>query len=265
MIELAATFRPRTIRHVFMDWDGTTSLTRGGWTDVMMELFAESLPLRAGESATSIRAYCRDELMKLNGRPSIHQMYRLAELIVERSGVPLAADEYQRDYQARIGRVVDARLAKVRAGDAAPDSLLIPGVRTFFSALNERGIAVSLVSGTPYGELIDEVRLLGLEHHFAGVIGPTGTDDRTFSKREVLHALLREHSLEGSEVLAFGDGPIELIETIAVGGVAVAVATDESQPTQLDAWKRDSLLAVGAHAVVANYTAKTELLAALFP
>ena len=265
MIELAPTFRPRTIRHVFMDWDGTTSLTRGGWTDVMMELFAESLPLRAGEDAAAIRAFSRDELMKLNGRPSIHQMYRLAELIVERGGVALPAAEYQRDYQARIGCVVNARLAKIRSGEALPDSLLVPGVREFFTALNERKIAVSLVSGTPFPELIEEVRLLGLEHHFAAIIGPTGTADRTFSKRTVLDALLHGHALEGSQMLAFGDGPIELIETSAVGGLAVAVATDESQPTQIDAWKRDALLAAGAHAVIANYTAKAELLAALFP
>ena len=265
MIELASTFRPRTIRHVFMDWDGTTSLTRGGWTDVMVELFAESLPLLTGEDAASIRRYSRDELMKLNGRPSIHQMFRLAELVVVRGGAALSAAEYQSDYQSRIGSVVNARLAKVRAGEALADSLLIPGVRAFFQALNERGIPITLVSGTPYGELIDEVRLLGLEHHFAAVVGPTGIDDCTFSKREVLHTLLREHSLDGSEMVAFGDGPIELIETSAAGGLAIAVATDESHPMQLDGWKRDALLAAGAHAVIPNYMAEREIIAAVFP
>ena len=107
-----------------MDWDGTTSLTRGGWTDVMIEVFAESLPLLAGEDAASIRTFSRDELMKLNGRPSIHQMSRLADLIAERGGTALSADAYQRDYQARIGRVVNSRLAKIRSGEALPDTLL---------------------------------------------------------------------------------------------------------------------------------------------
>ena len=33
-----------------MDWDGTTSLSRGGWADIMKELYAEHLPQAAGEA-----------------------------------------------------------------------------------------------------------------------------------------------------------------------------------------------------------------------
>ena len=191
-VQLSPSFRPRTIRHVFMDWDGTTSLTRGGWSDVMVELFAETLPPIPGED---VRTFARDELMRLNGRPSIHQMARLAELVGQRGGAALGADEYQHAYQARIGLVVAARLAQVRDGAVLPDALLVPGVRAFFAALNVRGIPVSLVSGTPYGELIEEVRLLGLEHHFSAIVGPSGLSDRAFSKREILRGLLEKHAL----------------------------------------------------------------------
>ncbi len=261
-VQLSPSFRPRSIRHVFMDWDGTTSLTRGGWAEIMVELFAETLPPIPGEN---VRIFSRDELMRLNGRPSIHQMARLAELVTQRGGAAQTADDYQHEYQAQIGRVVEARLAQVRSGAMEPDALLIPGVRAFFTALNERGIPVSLVSGTPHSELIAEVRLLGLEHHFAAVIGPSGLDDRTFSKRETLRQLIERHALDGSAVLALGDGPVELIETRAVGGVAVAVAADEADPERLDPWKRDTLLAVGADAVIANFRPLSEILATLFP
>ena len=57
-----------------MDWDGTTSLTRGGWADMMAALYAEHLPHVAGECDTGQRDYARAELMTLNGKPSIHQM-----------------------------------------------------------------------------------------------------------------------------------------------------------------------------------------------
>ena len=69
----------------------------------------------------------------------------------------------------------------------------------------------------------------------------------------------------GPEMLAFGDGPVELIETRAVGGLAIAVAADESSPDRLDEWKRDTLLAAGADAVIPNFSALPELIAAFFP
>jgi DUF971 family protein len=46
---------------------------------------------------------------------------------------------------------------------------------------------------------------------------------------------------------------VEIAETVAVGGYAVAVATDETHPGRLDEWKRDLLLGVGAQAVIADY------------
>ena len=138
-------------------------------------------------------------------------------------------------------------------------------MRAFFSALNTRGIAITLASGTPYPELIHEVRLLGLEHHFAAIHGPRDLEDRTFAKRDILQLVLRENALAGAEVIAFGDGPVELIETLAAGGSAVAVATDEAHPGRLDSGKRDILLAAGAQAVIAEYTALPELLGTFFP
>jgi phosphoglycolate phosphatase len=262
---IAPSFRPRKIRHVFMDWDGTTSLTRGGWSDVMVGLFTETLPLMSGETPDSLRAFSREELMKLNGRPSIHQMTRLSELVAARKGAALSPDEYQREYQTRVGRVVNARLDRIRTGERLADSVLVPGVRRLFAALNEREIGVTLASGTPLPELLDEVRLLNLEHHFAGIHGPHDLEDRSFSKRAILHRLMADCALDGPEVLAFGDGPVELIETLAVGGVAVGVATDESAPLEMDPWKRDSLLAVGAHGIVPNFLELRSILETFFP
>ena len=67
-----------------MDWDGTTSLTRGGWADIMAVLYAEHLPQLDGEDDAARRKFAMSELMSLNGKPSIHQMAHLAELMVRR-------------------------------------------------------------------------------------------------------------------------------------------------------------------------------------
>jgi hypothetical protein len=103
--------------------------------------------------------------------------------------------------------------------------------------------------------------LLGIGEFFEGrVFGPEDTHDTHFSKRGVIAALLAEEKIEGSGLLAFGDGPVEISETKAVGGLAVAVASDEEMPGHLDEWKRETLLVAGADAVIADFSDPQALL-----
>ena len=51
LVEFAPAFQPRPeISHVVFDFDGTLSLVRQGWPDVMVPMFAEMLPRQPGES-----------------------------------------------------------------------------------------------------------------------------------------------------------------------------------------------------------------------
>ena len=45
----------------------------------------------------------------------------------------------------------------------------------------------------------------------------------------------------------------EFMQKAMIGGLAVAVASDEEKPGQLDAWKRETLLAAGADVVIADF------------
>ncbi len=266
-IEFAPTFRKRPIRHVLMDWDGTTSLCRAGWGELMTDLFVENLPHLTGEDAATRRAFAWEELMRLNGRPSIHQMSHLADLIAGRGGTAAAVAEYQTEFQQRLSLRVDARLAAVQSGLRPADSLLVPGVRALFASLESRGMAMSLVSGTPIAQLRAEAELLQVAHFFAGRIhGPADLEDRTFTKRAVFAAVLREHAMEGNALLAFGDGPVEIVEAKALGGLAIAVASDEAEhgSGRMDEWKRTTLLASGADAVIPDFQNVDALLAAIF-
>jgi phosphoglycolate phosphatase len=264
-IEFTASFRARPIRHVLMDWDGTTALSRTGWADLMLDIYLEHLPLSEEESDTERRALAWDELMRLNGRPSIHQMGRLAEMVRERGGNPATAQDYQADFQQRLTDMVHERLQQIHAGDRAPHTLLIPGVSAFLAALHARGMRMTLASGTPQPQLREEAELLGIAQYFEGrVFGPADTHDTHFSKRGIIAALVREDGIGGDALLAFGDGPVELSETKAVGGLAVAVASNEEQPGELDAWKRETLLAAGADAVIADFRDSPTLLQAFF-
>jgi phosphoglycolate phosphatase-like HAD superfamily hydrolase len=230
----------------------------------MTELYLDQIPAKPEEAAHARRKFAWDEIMRLNGRPSIHQAARLVELVIERGGQPLEAIAYQADFQERLGACCTARLAIARADSAAANALLVPGVRAFFERIRMRGVPLTLATGTPLSQALEEVELLGLGAYFEGrIFGPVDTHDAAFSKREIIHRLLRDHGLKGSQLLAFGDGPVEISETATVGGFAVAVASDEAHPGRLDEWKRDLLLAAGAHAVIADYTSAPALLAEL--
>ena len=86
-----------------------------------------------------------------------------------------------------------------------------------------------------------------------------------FSKLEIIESILRDYKCPGAGLLSFGDGHIETANTKAVGGLAVAVASDETQPRsgRIDVEKRERLLAAGADVVIADYRNADALLETL--
>ncbi len=248
-----------------MDWDGTTSLTRGGWADIMTGLYAEHLPRVAGQSDAVLREFARAELMTLNGKPSIHQMAHLAELVRLRGGAPETAEKYSDEFQHRLGVAVRARLERARLEPPGTDSLLVRGVRALFEALRARGIALTLATGSVMHEVRHETELLDVARYFGAMHGPQSLDDRTFSKRAIIEELLRAHDLDGATLLAFGDGAVEIRQTKAVGGIAIAVASDEENhgSGRVDAAKRETLLAAGADGVIADFFHAQQIVEAL--
>ena len=264
-IEFARSYQPRVIRHVLMDWDGTTSLSRGGWAEIMATLYVEHLPRLGGEEDAARRKFAMAELMSLNGKPSIHQMAHLAELVMQRGGRAGTEEEYHNEFQRRLGAEVRARLERVREEPPGTDSLLVRGVRGLFEVLRARGIALTLATGSVLREVRRETELLDVARYFDAMHGPRSLDDRTFSKREIIAALLRERGLDGATLLAFGDGPVEIRETKAVGGTAIAVASDEDNPGsgRVDEAKREALLAAGADGVIADFHHARQIIEAL--
>ena len=78
----------------------------------------------------------------------------------------------------------------------------------------------------------------------------------------VIDRILQENAIPGDRLLAFGDGYVEIENTKGVGGLAVAVASDEAHngSGQLDQWKRQRLLGVGADLVIPDYRDASALL-----
>jgi phosphoglycolate phosphatase-like HAD superfamily hydrolase len=132
--------------------------------------------------------------------------------------------------------------------------------------LSRRGLALYLASGTDEQYVKAEARLLDLERYFGPHIYGALDDYKKFSKKMVIERILREHAIDGAQLLSFGDGYVEIENTKDVGGLAVAVASDEAHngAGRIDEWKRNRLVGVGADIVIADYRDTEALLAAIF-
>jgi len=243
------------MRHVLFDFDGTLSLIREGWPDVMVPMFAELLPARPGETVEQLCRLALDDIMRLNGKQTIYQMIQLAERIRERGGQPEDPLDYKKEYLRRLDARIRTRKEALREGAGDRDQFLVHGSRALLEHLAARDLHLYLASGTDEVFVREEARLLGVDHYFGDQIHGARDDYKTFSKKMVIDRILREYGVDGASLLAFGDGYVEIENTRRVGGVAVAVASDEAHngSGRIDAWKRERLLGVGADVVIPDF------------
>ena len=261
---IASTLRRSGVSHVIFDFDGTISWLRHGWPDLMLELFLERAPAgtRLPEAfASEVRA----DILSLNGKPSIHQVLRFCERVREWGKTPPDPDELLREYQTRLARTVRDRVAALERGELQAADFLVAGAGEMIEKLLRRGLVLVILSGTVEEDVKREAELLGLTKFFGRHIygSAPGT---AFSKQDVIDRILREEQIDGSGLLAFGDGPVEIEFTKNAGGLAIGVASDEAEngSHRIDADKREQLIRAGADAIIPDYAEADALLAAIF-
>ncbi len=266
-IEFTAGFAPRPdITHVLFDFDGTLSIIREGWPEIMVPMFVEMLPALPGETDEQRRTLCLDDIMRLNGKQTIYQMMQLAERVRERGGTPREPLWYKHEYLRRLDERIHSRTDALRNGTAPAERWLVHGSRALLEALRQRGLTLYLASGTDEVFVKQEAALLGLSEYFGPHIYGAQDHYQNFSKKMVIERILREHAISGAQLLAFGDGYVEIQNTKEAGGLAVAVASDEARngSGRIDEWKRQRLLGVGADVVIPDYRDAGPLLRAIF-
>ena len=255
-VEFADHFVPHTnIQHVVFDFDGTLSLIREGWPEVMLPMFEELLPPANGDDAASVRAMLLDDIMMLNGKQTIFQMMKFAERVTERGGEPLDPLEYKHEYLRRLEVRIQSRVERLANGDSEPLEFLLHGSIALLDNLRKRGWTLYLASGTDEPFVKREAELLGLGRYFGERVYGAQDDYMSFSKKQVIERILRDNEVEGDRLLVVGDGYVEIENGKDAGGLAVAVASDEANNGlgQFDEWKRNRLLGVGADIVVPDY------------
>jgi phosphoglycolate phosphatase len=246
--------RPR-ISHVVFDFDGTLSWLRHGWPEIMAEVMLERIPRLPADSDASLRTLLCGIIHGLNGRPTILQMIRFAEVVRQRGGPQLDPEQLRRSYQERLDERIAARIASIRSGAEERDAYVVFAVRPLLEKLVREGLTLVVLSSTVEERVRQEAEVLGLSAYFAGRIHGCVGDPEAFSKRAVFERLLRERGLDGEQLLSFGDGPVEILDTKRLGGTAIAVCSDEDVNGSgvINPVKREALLAAGADAAIPDY------------
>lgn len=264
---LYPSFAPRPeITHVLFDFDGTLSIIRQGWPEIMVPMFTEVLPALPGETEQDRRSLAYDDIMRLNGKQTIYQMMQLADRIRERGGEPQEPLWYKHEYLRRLNLKIAERVEGLTSGRIQQDDLTVFGSRSLLDNLKARGLSLYLASGTDEPFVKQEAELLGLTKYFGQHIYGAQDDYKNFSKKMVIDRILSENAIDGAKLLSFGDGYVEIQNTRDVGGLAIAVASDEANngSGQMDEWKRDRLSGVGADAVIPDYRDSKALLELIF-
>ena len=168
-------------------------------------------------------------------------------------------------HQARLERDIARRRQCIREG-ASPDTFVVPGGRALLERLHARGVKLYILSATLERFVRQEAALLDLARYFDGRIYGGHEDAARFSKQRVFDRILREEQIPGAQLLSFGDGPVELHHTKELGGLAVAVASDETEigSGKIHEHKRTQLLAAGADLVIPDYQAHAALMELIF-
>src|SRR2546421_2005164 len=136
-------------RSVLFDFDGTLSLIREGWPQVMIPMMVEALrDTGTAESDADLSTAVEEFVMRLNGRQTIYQMIQLADEVRRRGGVPLEPLAYKHRYHALLMERIRARLDALAAATATVADWTVPGSHDLLDALRRRGMTLYLASGT---------------------------------------------------------------------------------------------------------------------
>src|SRR6516162_1846075 len=98
-------------RSVLFDFDGTLSLIREGWPQVMIPMMVRVLrETGTSETEAELTTAVEEFVMRLNGRQTIYQMIQLAEEVSRRGGKPLEPLAYKHRYHDLLMQRIDSRL-----------------------------------------------------------------------------------------------------------------------------------------------------------
>jgi phosphoglycolate phosphatase-like HAD superfamily hydrolase len=173
------------------------------------------------------------------------------------------ARAYKQEYLDRLIKRVLVRLEKLESGALSPEEVSVHGVHDFIERLAAKGTALYVFSGTDRDDVRNEADKVGVARHFQEIWGALD-DVEAYSKEKVIREIIAQHELHGKEVMAVGDGPVEIQNVKACGGIGIGVASDEVKGYGINETKRDRLIRAGADIIIGDFLEGDALLAYLF-
>lgn len=254
-----------SFRFVLFDFDGTISLIREGWQDVMLPMMTNMLaecPKAEGKEA--LEQLVRTYIARSTGIQTVYQMLWLADEVSRRGGKALEPLVYKDIYNQQLNARIRERIEGLQSGRLSPNDWMVPGARQVLEHLRQLDCTVICASGTDHQYVTLEAGLLGVACFFNGGLYGATNDYKNFSKKILIDRIIKEHKLAGSQFLTFGDGYVEIEDTKGVRGVAVGVASDEVRRQGVNPTKRTRLIEAGADIIIPDFREQDTLLNWLF-
>jgi phosphoglycolate phosphatase-like HAD superfamily hydrolase len=205
-----------------------------------------------------VRATVLDLIDRTTGIQTLAQMQALIEWVRRLGFVP--ADEvldehaYKEIYNGDLLALVRRRLSKLDAGHLQQEDFHVKNALALLERLRQKGVTLYLASGTDRDDVVAEARALGFEEFFGDRIYGAVGDVTVEAKRLVIDRIFEENHIHGSDLVCFGDGPVEMRETRKRRGIAVGVCSDERRRYGFNPAKRARLIRGGAAVLVPDFS-----------
>jgi len=243
------------IKHALFDFDGTVSLLREGWQNIMAPVMIEMI-CGGTEPAKGIVDEVRRVIDETTGIQTIFQMQVLEKMVRKYGLVPedkiLDPYGYKDIYNDRLMVPVNERIRKLRTGELTIEQVTLRGALDFVRMLRERGVTLYVFSGTDREDVRNEASVVGAAPYFNEIWGAVRSVEE-YSKDKVLKEIIATHDLHGSQVMVVGDGPVEIRNGKENGCITVGVASDEVAGHGWDERKRERLIKAGSDIMIPDF------------
>ena len=244
------------VKCVIFDFDGTISILREGWPEVMKEIMIESVYPEGNPTKKDVEKI-KEFIDKTTGIETIHQMQGLAKMVSERGIKPKTDKEYKKIY---LDRLYQKKIYSRLNQNFSPEKFIISGAVDFLNMLKNKKLTIIAASGTDRADVEREAKLIGVARFFNGGIFGSLENYEDFNKGKLIKELIETKGFQGDEIMVIGDGPVELTKAKENNCIAIGIAPDEIKGKGWNMNKRKRVFDAGADIIIPDFECGNKLL-----